>query len=572
MKLQPKFGGKIKMNFSKKIIAGMIIGLILSLWSCSFNLREDAFITGNIQHAIVIGIDGMSPDGILKAKTPMLDSMIANGAATLHARCVLPSSSSSNWASMLMGADTEQHGITSNAWKKNDHILPPVIQTKSGNFPSIFTLFKDQDPQSNVGAIYDWDDFGRLFEKNEVGFDINGNHENETTKAAINYIENNAPKFTFIHLDHVDHAGHSMGHGSKEYYNSVEKADSLIGEIIAATKRKGIFNKTMFIVTADHGGLGYGHGGESLAEVEIPFIMYGACIKKGYNIQETVYQYDNAPTVAYAFNLKTPQAWIGRPVKSAFIGNPTPKLIYKRVEQMVAPKILPNTNHFEAAGGIFKADSIAVVIQNPNNRGEIRYTLDNEILSLKNSKVYKDPFYIKQTRIIKSAIFENDSIKSRVTLGNFRLATRTKVDPVKYEIYNGKNMEKLPDFDKMKPIITGYTSEFSHKNVITNKIKSEQVAVVFNSYLEIDKAGKYTFFVNSDDGSKLYLNNILVVDNDGDHGVKEKSGSFNLEKGRHLIKIEFFNAGGGLHLDAKYKGKNTLKQIIPINKLYTTKN
>ena len=77
-----------------------------------------------IQHIIVIGIDGMSPDGIQKADTPTLDSMIQEGAATMHARSVLPSSSSPNWASMIMGADTEQHGITSNGWEKFDHQLP----------------------------------------------------------------------------------------------------------------------------------------------------------------------------------------------------------------------------------------------------------------------------------------------------------------------------------------------------------------------------------------------------------------------------------------------------------------
>ncbi|XCF06936.1 alkaline phosphatase family protein [Tamlana crocina] len=554
------------------LIAGTIIGAALSLCSCTFNPEKESVSPKGIEHVIVIGVDGMSPDGIVKAKTPTLDSIMANGAATLHARSVLPSSSSPNWASMLMGADTEQHGITSNGWKKHDHVLPPVVETNNGTFPTIFTLFKNQEPESNVGAIYDWDDFGRLFEKSEVSFDINGDHEDGTTKDAVKYIETYAPKFAFIHLDHVDHAGHSMGHGSEEYYASVEKADSLITEIIEATKRKGIFNKTMFIVAADHGGLGYGHGGESLAEVEVPFILYGAGIKKGYKIEETVYQYDNAANVAYAFNLKTPQAWIGRPVKGAFIGNPKPELIYKRVKRTVAPKILPNAGYYEAAGGVFKADSVAVVIQNPNSKGTIRYTIDNELPTLENSKIYKDTFYLKQTRILKAAVFENNKIESTVALGNFRIAPKTKENPVKYQIFYGEKLEKLPNFSKLQPVVTGYTTEFSHKEVIVDDIQTDQVAVVYESYLEIDKKGKYTFFVNSDDGSKLYVNNQLIADNDGDHGVLEKSGSINLEKGRHLIRVEFFNGGGGFHLDAKYEGEHTLKQIIPINRLFRTKS
>ena len=99
----------------------------------------------------------------------------------------------------------------------------------------------------------------------------------------------------------------------------------------------------------------------------------------------------------------------------------------------------------------------------------------------------------------------------------------------------------------------------------------EQVAVVFESYLEVLKDGTYRFFTNSDDGSKLYINGIEIVDNDGDHGVRELSGSLELSKGKHLVRVEFFNGGGGYHLDVKYAGPDIPKQIIPANQLYRAK-
>ncbi|GLU42993.1 hypothetical protein Musp01_06170 [Muricauda sp. NBRC 101325] len=540
----------------------------LFLWSCSSD--QDVTPKG-IEHIIIIGIDGMSPNGIQKAHTPMMDSMIQNGAATLHARSVLPSSSSPNWASMIMGADTEQHGVTSNGWEKFDHQLPPIVETENGTFPTIFTLFKDQQPEAHVGAIYDWDGFGRLFEKSDVDFDIDGDHEDKTTQAAVNYIKEHTPKFTFVHLDHVDHAGHALGHGSPEYYKSVEKADILIAEIVDATKQSGIFEKTMFIVSADHGGLGFGHGGESLAEMEIPFILYGAGIKKGYTIEETVYQYDNASTVAYAMGLKTPQAWIGRPVKGAFIGNEAPKLIYKRKEQITQPKILPDAGYFEPAGGVFKADSVAVVIQNPNNLGEIRYTIGDKVPSLENSQVYQDTFYLKETSIIKAGIFQEGRLVSTIAEGNFRIVPEPKEDAVKFQIYEVSGIAKLPDFSNLSPLHEGFVTEFSHKQALSEDAPQEQVAVVFESYLDILEEGNYTFFTNSDDGSKLYVNGIEIVDNDGDHGVMERSGSLDLIQGKHLVRVEFFNGGGGYHLDVKYKGPSTPKQIIPANHLYRAK-
>ena len=538
---------------------------VLLLWSCS---KKQGKVDRGIEHVIVIGVDGLSPNGILKSNTPMLDSMMANGAATLHARSVLPSSSSPNWASMIMGTDTEQHGVTSNGWEKFDHELPPVVVTKNGTFPTIFTLFHDQQPEAHVGAIYDWDGFGRLFEKEDVDFDIDGDHEDNTTKEAVAYIEEHTPKFTFVHLDHVDHAGHALGHGSPDYYKSVEKADSLIAQIVNATKEAGIFEKTMFIVSADHGGIGFGHGGESLAEMEIPFILYGAGIKKGYTIEETVYQFDNAPTVAYAMGLQTPQAWIGRPIKGAFVGNEKPNLVYKRKEKITQPKILPDAGYFEPAGGIFKADSVAVVLQNPNNGGEIRYTIGGDVPTMKNSQAYQDIFYLKTTNIVKAGIFQEGQLVSTVAEGNFRLVPISKKDPVKFSLFYGDGMDKLPDFSTLHLIKTGYVSEFSHREALTEDVKQEQVALVLESYLEVPEDGKYGFFTNSDDGSKLYVDGKLVVDNDGDHGVMERGGSMELVKGKHLVRVEFFNGGGGFHLDVKYQGKNIPKQIIPGNHLY----
>ncbi len=543
------------------------MGMFLFLWSCSLK-KTDNF---DIAYVVVIGVDGMSPDGIKNAHTPMLDSMMQKGASTMHGRAVLPSSSSPNWASMIMGADTEQHGITSNGWEKFDHQLPPAVATTNGTFPSIFTLFKDQKPEAHIGAIYDWDGFGRLFEKSDVDFDIDGDHEGGTTKDAIAYIKRNTPDFTFIHLDHVDYAGHSMGHGSQEYYESVHKADSLIAEIVASTKEAGMCNKTLFIIASDHGGLGFGHGGESLAEMKIPFILFGAGIKEGYQIEETFYQIDNAPTVAYAMGLEIPQAWIGRAVKGAFIGNEKPKLAYKRLELITPPKILPDAGYFEPAGGIFKADSVPVVIQNPNNKGVIRFTLDGSLPTLENSAQYTDTFYLNKTTVLKAGIFQDGAIKSTVTEGSFRIVPKTKEDPVRYQVFHGEKLEKLPDFSALNPVQEGFVTEFSHKQLINDSTKEDQTSLVLESYIVIDEEGKYTFFTNSDDGSKLYLNGELLVDNDGNHGVRERSGTINLKEGRHLVRVEYYNGGGGYHLDVKYQGPNMVKQIIPSINLYPTK-
>lgn len=271
-----------------------------------------------IEHVIIIGIDGMSPDGLLNAETPVMDSLMKNGAFIMHARNVLPTSSSPNWASMIMGAGPEQHGITSNEWQPDKHELPPLLEMESGVFPTIFWLIDKADPNAEIGAIYHWADFGRLFEKSSVDYDTTFKNENRVADEASKYIIKQNPKFLFVHIDHVDGAGHKFGHGTERYYGGVAKADQLIGKIILAVKQSGIEHKTMVIVSADHGGKETSHGGESLGEVEIPILLSGPGIRRGYELLDPVNIYDIASTVAHAFGLEQPKAWIGRPIEEAF--------------------------------------------------------------------------------------------------------------------------------------------------------------------------------------------------------------------------------------------------------------
>jgi hypothetical protein len=197
--------------------------------------------------------------------------------------------------------------------------------------------------------------------------------------------------------------------------------------------------------------------------------------------------------------------------------------------------------------------------------------LGGEVPTVANSSVYQDTFYLKETAVLKAAVFQNGAMASTMAEANFRIVPKTKEDPVKFQIFYGEKMEKLPDFSTLKPVKEGYIMEFSHKQAVGPDIQQDQVALVLESYLEIEKEGKYRFFTNSDDGSKLYVDGTLVVDNDGDHGVMERSGTMELAKGSHKVRVEFFNGGGGYHLDVKYQGKDVPKQIVPANKLYRVK-
>ena len=60
--------------------------------------------------------------------------------------------------------------------------------------------------------------------------------------------------------------------------------------------------------------------------------------------------------------------------------------------------------------------------------------------------------------------------------------------------------------------------------------------------------GQYTFYTNSDDGSNLYIDNVLVVNNDGLHGATEQSGTIGLKAGKHAISVGYIQQGVILYL------------------------
>ena len=270
------------------------------------------------EHVVIIGCDGMSPNGITKAKTPVMDQLMKEGSYTLHARGVMPTSSSPNWASMIMGAGPEQHGVTSNDWETNKFQIAPTVVGSGGMFPTIFGLLREQRPNAVIACFHDWDGFGRLFERAAADKIEDSVGPTNAVEHAVAYIKEKKPAFTFIHLDDVDHVGHAIGHGTPEYYASVEVADKLIGEVVQGLKDAGIWKKTIVIITADHGGVNKGHGGATMAELEIPWIISGPGVAAGHEIKKPVNTYDTAVTVAYIFGLKTPECWIGRPVMDAF--------------------------------------------------------------------------------------------------------------------------------------------------------------------------------------------------------------------------------------------------------------
>jgi hypothetical protein len=72
-------------------------------------------------------------------------------------------------------------------------------------------------------------------------------------------------------------------------------------------------------------------------------------------------------------------------------------------------------------------------------------------------------------------------------------------------------------------------------------------------YVNVATAGTYTFRLMSDDGSRLLIDNTLVIDHDGLHGVTPKDGAVALTAGAHALRIDHFEAGGGQQVTLQWQ-------------------
>ena len=135
---------------------------------------------------------------------------------------------------------------------------------------------------------------------------------------------------------------------------------------------------------------------------------------------------------------------------------------------------------------------------------------------------------------------------------------------VMYDYYQG-TWQYLPDFDSLTAYDTDRASNFD----ISSAPDSDSFGFDFNGYIEIPSDGLYSFFVNSDDGSRLYIDDGVVVSNDGVHSESEAQGSVALLAGKHKIRVTYFDNSGGNILEVRWAGPNFNPRAIPDSALFS---
>ena len=147
------------------------------------------------------------------------------------------------------------------------------------------------------------------------------------------------------------------------------------------------------------------------------------------------------------------------------------------------------------------------------------------------------------------------------------------ITELSYRVYSGE-WKTLPDFDSLTPTAEGNL----RKGVIDLAAlgQDSDFGARFDGTLHVPSAGRYTFFLNSDDGSKLLVGGQEAIDYDGLHGMgRERTCELDLEAGEHSLRVDYFQRRGGLGLELAWAGpdqprrdlstrRNNGSQPIPI--------
>lgn len=138
------------------------------------------------------------------------------------------------------------------------------------------------------------------------------------------------------------------------------------------------------------------------------------------------------------------------------------------------------------------------------------------------------------------------------------LLKETEAEPVmKYEYFVG-GWEKLPDFSKLTPKTTGYASEIS---VAVAEAK-DQFALRFTTNAHLPKDSKYTFWLASDDASRLLIDGKEIIRHDGVHAASTKSAEVQLTAGPHALVVEYCEWYGEEKLSLEISSRDMPRQSL----------
>jgi predicted AlkP superfamily pyrophosphatase or phosphodiesterase len=276
----------------------------------------------DVEHVVIVSMDGMRPDRLLLANMPTVRGMIARGAYSFWAKTTAVAITLPSHVSMLTAVTPRKHGVE---WNKDLPLSQPVYP----NYPTIFEMARRAGYSTAMTTGKSkLDILNKPGTIQYVYMPTKDEAENSASlAAAVQMVVQQRPEMLFVHLTEVDKTGHAFGWASAEQLAAIERTDGQIKTLLDALVAAGIAEKTVVILTADHGGAGKTHGPDDPRSRHIPWIMTGPHVKFGdltAHADLVINTEDTCATACYLLGLSQLPYFDGRPVLAALVNPPQP--------------------------------------------------------------------------------------------------------------------------------------------------------------------------------------------------------------------------------------------------------
>lgn len=321
---------------------GTLIRCVFLAWSVAWlpliGGTDSIAFAAQAEHIILVVLEGIKSSSIQHGATPNLAQLAKDGAVTWSARSITPPLTVPAMASLLTGLQVEKHRVTA-AWETYDFarsfMRSPTVfdymDLAGGKDTGVFLmderLYQLVRPEIYVdsqvcgytkpqctperASAYIKDFLNKVTSEKGYGFRLFG-----------------VPNLLLVHLPSAVKVGQKYGWDSEKYSASLLSIDTAVEQIIQTYKELGVLDKTMVIITGLNSGPLSPPTGEgktvstSLTTPEldatIPWIAWGANIKRNHPISQSVSLLDTGATIMYALGLETHTEWDSRAIGDIF--------------------------------------------------------------------------------------------------------------------------------------------------------------------------------------------------------------------------------------------------------------
>ncbi len=193
----------------------------------------------------------------------------------------------------------------------------------------------------------------------------------------------------------------------------------------------------------------------------------------------------------------------------------------------------------------------------------IYYTTDGSEPT-QQSAVYSEPLTISEEGVVKATAIKENGEKSKTL--------EVKAERLKYIESDTKPGSKKGlqgtlvkgDFSQCEQVEKAKGAKFIAPSISIPEIAPEDhFGLIYEGFVTVPEEGLYKLALGSDDGSLLYINNKLVIDNDGGHGMQFVKANLALKAATYSIKVVFFEGSGGQNLRLNVETPSGEKTEVP---------